>query len=112
MSLFNRRLTQIIVVNGRYREATFRQIQGVTTDWNYDASCTFTLLPVWDRENFKRLIVVQTIHGHDTLSHTRARTHTHTRTKYRTIVRYKYHENPAVLLSNNLLQEKQTYDSH
>jgi hypothetical protein len=28
----------------------------ITNDWNYDASCTLTSLPVWDLENFKRLI--------------------------------------------------------
>jgi hypothetical protein len=34
----------------------------ITNDWNYDASCTLTSLPVWDLENFKRLIfVVQTV---------------------------------------------------
>jgi hypothetical protein len=35
----------------------------ITNDWNYDASCTLTSLPVWDLENFKRLIfVVQSVH--------------------------------------------------
>jgi hypothetical protein len=29
-----------------------------TNDWNYDASCSLTSLPVWDLENFKRLIFV------------------------------------------------------
>jgi hypothetical protein len=34
----------------------------ITNDWNYDASCTLTSLPVWDLENFKRLIfVVQSV---------------------------------------------------
>jgi hypothetical protein len=34
----------------------------ITNNWNYDASCTLTSLPVWDLENFKRLIfVVQTV---------------------------------------------------
>jgi hypothetical protein len=34
----------------------------ITNGWNYDASCTLTSLPVWDLENFKRLIfVVQTV---------------------------------------------------
>jgi predicted ATPase len=34
----------------------------ITNDWNYDASCTVTWLPVWDLENFKRLIfVVQSV---------------------------------------------------
>jgi hypothetical protein len=34
----------------------------ITNNWNYDASCTLTSLPVWDFENFKRLIfVVQTV---------------------------------------------------
>jgi hypothetical protein len=36
----------------------------ITNDWNYDASCTLTSLPVWDLENFKRLIfVVQSLHS-------------------------------------------------
>jgi hypothetical protein len=35
---------------GKYKE--------ITNDWNYDASCTLTSLPVWDLENFKRLIFV------------------------------------------------------
>jgi hypothetical protein len=30
----------------------------ITNDWNYDASCTLTSLPVWDLENFKRLVFV------------------------------------------------------
>jgi hypothetical protein len=30
----------------------------ITNNWNYDASCTVTSLPVWDSENFKRLIFV------------------------------------------------------
>jgi hypothetical protein len=37
----------------------------ITKDWNYDTSCTVTSLPVWDLENFKRLIfVVQTVLAH------------------------------------------------
>jgi hypothetical protein len=37
--------------------------KAITNDWNYDASCTLTSLPVWDLDNFKRLIfVVQTVH--------------------------------------------------
>jgi hypothetical protein len=33
-----------------------------TNAWNYDASCTPTSLPVWDLENFKRLVfVVQSV---------------------------------------------------
>jgi hypothetical protein len=36
--------------------------KAITNNWNYDASCTLTSLPVWDLENFKRLIfVVQTV---------------------------------------------------
>jgi hypothetical protein len=36
----------------------------ITNNWNYDASCTLTSLPVWDLENFKRLIfVVQSVQG-------------------------------------------------
>jgi hypothetical protein len=35
----------------------------ITNNWNYDASCTVTSLPVWDLENFKCLIfVVQSVH--------------------------------------------------
>jgi hypothetical protein len=35
----------------------------LTNNWNYDASCTVTSLPVWDFENFKRLnFVVQSLH--------------------------------------------------
>jgi hypothetical protein len=30
----------------------------ITNDWNFDASCTLTSLPVWNLENFKRLISV------------------------------------------------------
>jgi hypothetical protein len=34
----------------------------IAINWNYDASCTLTSLPVWDLENFKRLIfVVQSV---------------------------------------------------
>jgi hypothetical protein len=40
---------------GKYKE--------IKNDLNYDASCTLTSLPVWDLENFKRLIfVVQSVH--------------------------------------------------
>jgi hypothetical protein len=40
---------------GKYKE--------ITNDSNYDANCTLTSLPVWDLENFKRLIfVVQSVH--------------------------------------------------
>jgi hypothetical protein len=36
----------------------------ITNNWNYDASCTITSLPVWYLENFKRLIfVVQGVHA-------------------------------------------------
>jgi hypothetical protein len=36
--------------------------KAITNDWNYDASCTLTSLPVWDSENFKRLVfVVQSV---------------------------------------------------
>jgi hypothetical protein len=35
----------------------------ITNDWNYDASCMLTSLPVWDLERFKRLVfVVQSVH--------------------------------------------------
>jgi hypothetical protein len=30
----------------------------ITNNWNYDASCTLTSLPVWDLQNFKRLVFV------------------------------------------------------
>jgi hypothetical protein len=34
----------------------------ITNNSNYDGSCTLTSLPVWDLENFKRLIfIVQTV---------------------------------------------------
>jgi hypothetical protein len=34
----------------------------ITNNWNYDASCTLTSLPVWELENFKRLIcIVQSV---------------------------------------------------
>jgi hypothetical protein len=43
----------------------------ITNDWNYDASCTLTSLPVWDLENFKRLIsVVQSVHEFTVLAAT------------------------------------------
>jgi hypothetical protein len=32
------------------------KFKDITNNWNYDASCTLTSLPVWDLENFKRLI--------------------------------------------------------
>jgi hypothetical protein len=32
--------------------------KAITNDWNYDASCTLTSLPVWDLENLKRLVFV------------------------------------------------------
>jgi hypothetical protein len=36
--------------------------KAITNDRNYDASCTLTSLPVWDLENFKRLVfVVQSV---------------------------------------------------
>jgi hypothetical protein len=38
------------------------QYKEITNDWNYDASCTLTSLPVWDFENFTLLIfVVQSV---------------------------------------------------
>jgi hypothetical protein len=38
----------------------------IANDWNYDASCTLTSLPVWDLENFKRLVfVVQSLDQHN-----------------------------------------------
>jgi hypothetical protein len=30
----------------------------ITNDWFYIASCSLTSLPVWDLENFKRLVFV------------------------------------------------------
>jgi hypothetical protein len=36
--------------------------KAITNDWNYDASCTLTSLPVWDLENFNLLVfVVQSV---------------------------------------------------
>jgi hypothetical protein len=38
-----------------------------TDDWNYDASCTLTSLPVWDLKNFKCLVfVVQSVQHNET----------------------------------------------
>jgi hypothetical protein len=34
----------------------------ITNDWNYDASCTLTSLPVWDLENLKRLILLYSVY--------------------------------------------------
>jgi hypothetical protein len=40
----------------------------IMKDWNYDASCMPTSLPVWDLENFKHLVfVVQSVQ--DIVSH-------------------------------------------
>jgi hypothetical protein len=37
--------------------------KAIMNDWNYDASCTLTSLPVWVLENFKCLVfVVQSVH--------------------------------------------------
>jgi hypothetical protein len=33
--------------------------KAITNEWNYDASCTLTSLPVWDLENLKRLVLVE-----------------------------------------------------
>jgi hypothetical protein len=39
--------------------------KAITNDWNYNASCTLTLLLTWDLENFKSLVfVVQIVHAH------------------------------------------------
>jgi hypothetical protein len=63
VSLINTCLTYTFVINGRYRKATHGQIQGVTNDWKYDASCSLTSLPVSDLEIFKRLMcVAQSVH--------------------------------------------------
>jgi hypothetical protein len=44
----------------------------ITNNWNYDASCTITSLPVWDFENFKRLIfVVQSVQQGTEVNETR-----------------------------------------
>jgi hypothetical protein len=32
--------------------------KSITNDWNYDASCMLTSLPIWDLKNFKSLIFV------------------------------------------------------
>jgi hypothetical protein len=44
-------------MEGKEKPRTDKHKAG-TNDWNYDASCTFTSLSVWDLENFKRLIFV------------------------------------------------------
>jgi hypothetical protein len=37
--------------------------KAITNNWNYDASCTLTSLPVWDFVNLKRLVfVVQSVY--------------------------------------------------
>jgi hypothetical protein len=59
VSFLNRHLAQVIAINGRQRKATYGQVQGDMNDWNHDASCTLTSLPVWDLENFKRLVFVE-----------------------------------------------------
>jgi hypothetical protein len=58
VSMFNRRLAWIIVVNERYREKPHMDKYKITNDWNYDASCMLTSLPVWESDNFKRLVFV------------------------------------------------------
>jgi hypothetical protein len=41
----------------------------ITNDYNYDASCMLTSLPVWDLENFECLIfVAQSVHFNFLLS--------------------------------------------
>lgn len=47
--LLNTFLTYIILVNGRFRKATYGQIQEIMNDWNYSATCTLTYLrfPAW-----------------------------------------------------------------
>jgi hypothetical protein len=35
-----------------------RQVEGNYNDWNYDASCALTSLPILDLENFKGLIFI------------------------------------------------------
>jgi hypothetical protein len=48
------------------------QYKAITNDWNYDASRTLTSLPVWDIENFKRLVfVVQSVHSHQPKKYSR-----------------------------------------
>jgi hypothetical protein len=37
--------------------------KAITNDWNYDASCTLTSLPVWDLEHFKRLVSVVQVYN-------------------------------------------------
>jgi hypothetical protein len=44
-------------MEGREKPHTGKYTE-ITNDWNYDASCTLTSLPVWDLENFKLLIFV------------------------------------------------------
>jgi hypothetical protein len=53
--------------NGRQRKATYGQIEDITKDWNYDASCMLTSLPVLDLENLstwsllRRLYILKTV---------------------------------------------------
>jgi hypothetical protein len=49
------------LMEGREKPHT-NKYKEIKNHWNYDASCTLTSLPVWDLENFKRLIfVVQSV---------------------------------------------------
>jgi hypothetical protein len=43
--------------------ATYDKYKEIINDFNYDATCTLMLLPVWDLENFEHLIfVVQSVY--------------------------------------------------
>jgi hypothetical protein len=56
-------------MEGREKPHMFKY-KAITNDWNYDASCMLTLLPVWDLENFKRLVfVVQSVRISRTTNH-------------------------------------------
>jgi endonuclease/exonuclease/phosphatase (EEP) superfamily protein YafD len=51
VSLLNRYLAWIIVINRTYRKATY-EYKEITNYWKYDASCTLTSLPVFGVRKF------------------------------------------------------------
>jgi hypothetical protein len=82
VSLLNRPLPQITVINARQRKDKCNKIMN---DWNYDANCTLPSLLVLDLENFKCSIFVaqsvlyiswRTEENHKTLSSIRSKTAT------------------------------------
>jgi hypothetical protein len=48
-------------MEGREKQRTDKYKQ-ITNDWNYDASCTLTSLPVFNLESLKRLIFLYRVH--------------------------------------------------